>query len=142
MYRINYLKTFVSISLVAAVFLYVSCGANRGHGVSCESGITLSERYCLFASEGRDSLYVDVASKSDWSAVSDVDWIEVRKISQSEALIVSAGESSPAGRFGIVVFTSGENSDTLFVERFSNSFRGGYIDYSSHPRFLLSSPIL
>ena len=89
-----------------------------------------------------DSLWIDIEPPSEWDTVPDVDWIEIRKLSPGRALVVSSGAASPHWRFGTVVFYGGNDSDTLFVERFGNTFTGGCMDYSSRPRFLLSSPIL
>lgn len=128
--------------ILISVCVSASCRqAGERHSTS-EEHITLSPDYYLFASEGHDSLIVDIVSTSDWSVSTDADWIEIRRLSSSRAMVVSGGAPSQSSRFGIVVFTSGNCSDTLIVERFSNSFSGGDMNYSDHPHFLLSSPIL
>lgn len=140
MRRTGLLKILFPILLSISVL--ASCRQTGRRNSSAEERITLSQDYYLFASEGLDSLIVDIVSTSDWSVTTDADWIEIRRLSSSKAMVVSGGAPSQSSRFGIVVFTSGNCSDTLIVERFSNSFSGGDMNYSDHPHFLLSSPIL
>lgn len=133
---------FTILFFTIAISAVFSCRDGADSQASCENGIRISEHWYLFPAQGSDSLLLEITPPSEWHAVSDVDWIEVRRLSQSRALVISGGEASSSGRFGTVVFTSGECSDTLTVERFSSSFSVGNMDYSNRPRFLLSSPIL